>query len=254
MATITGLTAARMLQIEAESINNATKVGDNLILIRHDGTQINLGSIKGNTGAQGPKGDPGSGWVATEIGDLSNLDTFVTPGVNIQSQTAEALNGQNYPVAEAGRLEVYANAEASLVWQTYHSVSNRLFVRVRVSGSWIPWNELGGNGVVSSTNYGNISSGTGTVNGGYEKKANGRLTCFIRCAIQPTANAFSSRTWTFPVPFVATPLTQVTASSGATTVDNAQESAPTLTKVDIGIVRSNTAHTYINAIAEGFWK
>lgn len=53
MATVTGLTAARMLEIEAASVVDGDVVGDNLILTKHDGSTINAGSVRG------PQGDPG---------------------------------------------------------------------------------------------------------------------------------------------------------------------------------------------------
>lgn len=53
MATVTGLTAARMLAIEAESIVDGDVVGDNLILTRHDGVTINAGSVRGPVGPAG---------------------------------------------------------------------------------------------------------------------------------------------------------------------------------------------------------
>lgn len=45
MGVITGLTAARMLDIEDASIVSAAVVGNNLILTRHDGTTINAGDV-----------------------------------------------------------------------------------------------------------------------------------------------------------------------------------------------------------------
>lgn len=54
MATITGLTAARMLEIEAESIVDGDVVGNNLILTKHDGTTIDAGSVRGPQGSPGP--------------------------------------------------------------------------------------------------------------------------------------------------------------------------------------------------------
>lgn len=58
MATVTGLTAERMLEIEAACIVDGAVVLDDLILTRHDGGEINAGSVKG---PQGEKGDPGLG-------------------------------------------------------------------------------------------------------------------------------------------------------------------------------------------------
>ena len=56
MATVTGLTAERMLEIEAASVVDGDVLGGNLILTKHDGSQINAGSVVGPTGPQGPVG------------------------------------------------------------------------------------------------------------------------------------------------------------------------------------------------------
>jgi len=56
MATVTGLTADRMLEIEAASVVDGDVVGDNLILTKHDGTQIDAGSVRGPVGPAGPQG------------------------------------------------------------------------------------------------------------------------------------------------------------------------------------------------------
>lgn len=57
MATITGLTAERMLEIEAQSIVDGEIIGNNLILERFDGTPIDAGVV---VGPQGPQGNPGA--------------------------------------------------------------------------------------------------------------------------------------------------------------------------------------------------
>lgn len=54
MATVTGLTAARMLAIEAASVVDGDVVGDNLILTKHDGSTVNAGSVRGPVGPAGP--------------------------------------------------------------------------------------------------------------------------------------------------------------------------------------------------------
>ena len=56
MTTVTSLTADRMLAIEAASVVDGDVVGDNLILTKHDGSQINAGSVRGPQGAPGPMG------------------------------------------------------------------------------------------------------------------------------------------------------------------------------------------------------
>lgn len=51
MAIATSLTAERMLAIEAACIVNARREGDNLILVAFDGSEFNLGNLRGNTGS-----------------------------------------------------------------------------------------------------------------------------------------------------------------------------------------------------------
>lgn len=68
MATVTGLTAERMLEIEAESVIDGDVVGDNLILRRHDGTTIDAGSVRG------PKGNTGNAGISVAQNNLPILD------------------------------------------------------------------------------------------------------------------------------------------------------------------------------------
>lgn len=56
MGTITGLTADRMLAIEAASVVDGDVQGDDLFLIRQDGTPINAGNVRGAAGPTGPPG------------------------------------------------------------------------------------------------------------------------------------------------------------------------------------------------------
>lgn len=60
MATVTGLTAARMLEIEAASVVDGEIVGDHLILTQHDGTPIDAGVVVGPQGDIGPVGPAGA--------------------------------------------------------------------------------------------------------------------------------------------------------------------------------------------------
>lgn len=50
MATINGLTATRLLQLEADTVIGGHIDGDNLILEQHDGSEINAGSVRGFPG------------------------------------------------------------------------------------------------------------------------------------------------------------------------------------------------------------
>jgi microcystin-dependent protein len=67
MATITGLTAERMLEIEGSSVINGTIVNGNLILTKHDGTTVNAGPVAGPPGPQGPQGPASISAIPGEI-------------------------------------------------------------------------------------------------------------------------------------------------------------------------------------------
>lgn len=76
MATVSGLTAARMLEIEAASVVDGEIVGDNLILTKHDATTINAGNVRGPQGPAGPTGPAGPvpSYVTSLPGSPSNGD------------------------------------------------------------------------------------------------------------------------------------------------------------------------------------
>jgi microcystin-dependent protein len=64
MATITGLTAERMLEIEGATVIGGHMSGDHLILTKHDGTTVDAGALP--PGPQGPTG-PAGGLIPGEI-------------------------------------------------------------------------------------------------------------------------------------------------------------------------------------------
>jgi hypothetical protein len=64
MATVTGYTAERMKEIEDTTVVDGNIVGDDLILITREGTEINAGDVRGIQGIQGIPG-PTSIAVAT---------------------------------------------------------------------------------------------------------------------------------------------------------------------------------------------
>jgi microcystin-dependent protein len=66
MATVTGMTAERMLEIEGESIVSGTVVNGVLILERRDGTQVSAGPVVGPPGPVGPVG-PGGTFIPGEL-------------------------------------------------------------------------------------------------------------------------------------------------------------------------------------------
>ena len=80
MATVTGLTAARMAGIEAASVVGGSIVGDNLILTRFDTSEIDAGNVRGPTGAgvTGPTGGTGPTGTAGPTGPTGAAGTSVT--------------------------------------------------------------------------------------------------------------------------------------------------------------------------------
>ena len=83
MATVTSLTAERMLEIEAASVIDGEIISGNLILTTRGGTQINAGSAVGPAGPVGPVGPtsaiPGEIrlWPGTTLPDLATYGKWV---------------------------------------------------------------------------------------------------------------------------------------------------------------------------------
>jgi hypothetical protein len=53
MAAVTGLTAARMQEIINDQMASASVVGDNLVIVKNDGSAINAGNVRGAKGDTG---------------------------------------------------------------------------------------------------------------------------------------------------------------------------------------------------------
>lgn len=87
MATVTSLTADRMLAIEAASVVDGAVVGDNLILEKHDGTTINAGNVRGPVGAD----------ASTFITFKPAADLPSTYPLGITTMTSGAASAAGYP-------------------------------------------------------------------------------------------------------------------------------------------------------------
>ena len=105
MATVTGLTAERMLEIEANSIVDGEVVGDNLILTKHDASTINAGSVRGPTGSPGVSEEALEDFMeansdATPIGAKIDYIGTVSPSVKWLTMVGQTItDGQTlYPV------------------------------------------------------------------------------------------------------------------------------------------------------------
>lgn len=74
MGTVTGLTAARMLEIEAASVIDGDVVGDDLFLTRKDGSLINAGNVRGGPGPEGPRGNSFAVVTAQPVSDVGIIN------------------------------------------------------------------------------------------------------------------------------------------------------------------------------------
>jgi microcystin-dependent protein len=115
MATVTSLTAARMLDIEGASIVDGEVVGGNLILTKHDGTTVDAGPVQGPAGATGPAG-PSGGFIPGEVKLWPDdaLPELATYGKWVWADGAVYLVA-DYPVA-AGHI--------ATAWRTFAGASD----------------------------------------------------------------------------------------------------------------------------------
>jgi hypothetical protein len=156
MPTVTGLTAAKMREIEDASIVDGNVVAGNLILIKHDGSQVNAGSVEGSQGpaggyifssplSDGPPSNPVDGqvWIATHvdtngvcwmfrynadssspykwefIGGSPKRDEITSQAGTTNWQTGEYLDGPTVSIARAGDYRFDFGAEISTNLATY---------------------------------------------------------------------------------------------------------------------------------------
>jgi Phage Tail Collar Domain. len=97
MATVTGFTSARMLEIENTTVVDGHIDGDDLILVQRNLTEINAGNVRGPQGIQGPNAD---------VGDIkSNIRSSLTGWL--------ALNGQSIAGANVTYAALWAVVPAS---------------------------------------------------------------------------------------------------------------------------------------------
>jgi hypothetical protein len=85
MATVTGFTAERMLEIEDTCIVDGAIVGNDLVLEQRNGTPINAGNVRGPTGPTGP------------IGEVSNAELTAA----ISTHNTSEVTARNAAIAAA---------------------------------------------------------------------------------------------------------------------------------------------------------
>ncbi|CAB3848718.1 pyocin knob domain-containing S74 family peptidase [Achromobacter deleyi] len=85
-------------------------------------------------------------WNAAPLGAAVDLNTVIAPGRYHQSTNAAAQTGSNYPLANAGFLEVGASGDGAFVYQEYtqyrSGAYSRRFWRSFYGGTWAAWQEL----------------------------------------------------------------------------------------------------------------
>ncbi|MET0787478.1 MAG: hypothetical protein ABWY25_12330 [Paenisporosarcina sp.] len=89
MATVTGLTAERMIEMEAATVIDGQIEGDNLVLVTRGGTEIDAGNVRG------PKGDKGDIGVSHVIQD-EGTDVAQQPNLNFVGSRIEAQDDPFY--------------------------------------------------------------------------------------------------------------------------------------------------------------
>jgi hypothetical protein len=116
MATINGLTAERMLEIEGASVVGGEVVDDNLILNKHDGTTINAGPV---TGPEGPPGPPGPASVGAIPGEVKLWPNTVLPEEGTYGKWVWA-DGAYYPIATYPLAAAHIGSQ----WRTFDGASD----------------------------------------------------------------------------------------------------------------------------------
>lgn len=104
MASVTGLTAARMLGIEAASVvDGDVDVNGNLILTKHDGSTVNAGYVKGSPGNTGAPGPAITGFISMYGAAVAPAGYLICDGSLISRSIYSALFlviGTNYGVGD----------------------------------------------------------------------------------------------------------------------------------------------------------
>lgn len=129
MATVTGLTAARMLEIEAQTIVDGDIVGDNLILTRHDGGTVNAGNVRGPSGASP---------IATKL--VTDVPNAYPIGISTFMVDASSVG---WPAQNATITTVLISTSRAFQLLAEYTTS-QMWVRVAADNAWGPWLSLTG--------------------------------------------------------------------------------------------------------------
>lgn len=99
MATVTGMTAAAMLELSEENIISGVVDGDDLLLTTRGGTEINAGDVRGPAGTNGTNGATGATGPPGPTALVGAPLAVTTAGSSISvSSTIPGLVRNNVPV------------------------------------------------------------------------------------------------------------------------------------------------------------
>jgi hypothetical protein len=170
--------------ISVESVNDAASAHAPLNL---QGSAITLnGQTAWHAGNFNPAGKLDASYlpqIYLDRGDLGasvDLNTLVSSGFYHQRLNSQATNGANYPVALAGKLEVYKSPAGDMIYQTYHVYqSARIFARAFYSNAWSAWSEFVTTGSFDPSQYARLGTNTSfnsvTVAGEYVTSGTGNM-------------------------------------------------------------------------------
>lgn len=157
MTEITGLTAARMLEIEANSVVDGNIVVDDLILTKHDGSTINAGNVRGPIGPEGPEGgDPTVGSFRATRGSDTSLARGNPINLTEVFDISSSFSAGVFTVPVDG---IY-HFEWSLVFRDPIAVGDWVQSRLRLNSGIL----MKGSRIIGNGNGQNISLGSATVN------------------------------------------------------------------------------------------
>ena len=110
------------------------------------GDPLRVAMQKVNANFTAVQADLASVWNAAPLGASIDLNTITAPGRYHQHTNANAQTGSNYPVANAGLLEVAGSTDSAFVYQEYtqyrSGAYSRRFWRSFYGGIWAAWQEL----------------------------------------------------------------------------------------------------------------
>lgn len=204
MGTVTGLTAERMLAIEAASVVDGDVVGDDLFLTKKDGSLINAGNVRGAPGPEGPVGSSIAAVTAQPVSDVgiinqiragrqltpadfTNMGLSVPIGLwNLSNLTDASGNGRTLINKGAVSSAVGINGGAATAMQFSGSTAQALYAldtgaseafRIR-TGSWGCWFRSARRGVIQYL-FSKIQTAAGAFSWGVKIDSTNVITPFI---------------------------------------------------------------------------